>query len=132
MAPLPEKVKTMLQKPVFVHFATEMTDGSGPQVSPVWVDVDGDTILVNSSVGRLKDKNVRADTRVALSATDPANPYHSIMIRGRVKEITTDGAEEHIDKLAKKYRGLDVYPNHSAAEPRVIYKIEAEKISVMG
>ena len=131
MSALPEKVKTMLQKPVFVHLATLMKSGS-PQVSPVWVDVDGDTILINSAVGRLKDKNIRTDARVALSATDPANPYHAIMIRGRVKEITTDGAEEHIDKMAKKYMGKDVYPAHSAAEPRVIYKIEAEKISIMG
>jgi PPOX class probable F420-dependent enzyme len=131
MSALPEKVKTMLQKPVFVHFATLMKDGS-PHVAPVWVDVDGDTILINSAVGRLKDKNVRADTRVSLSATDPANPYHSITIRGRVKEITTDGAEAHIDKMAKKYMGKDVYPAHSAKEPRVIYKVEADKISIMG
>jgi PPOX class probable F420-dependent enzyme len=131
MAALPDKVKTLLQKPVFVHFATVMPEG-GPQVSPVWVDLDGDTILINSAEGRLKDKNVRSDDRVALSVTDPANPYHSVMIRGRVKEITKDGAEEHIDKMAKKYMGKDVYPKHSAAEPRVIYKIEAEKISVMG
>ena len=131
MAALPDKVKTLLQKPVFVHFATVM-QGGGPQVSPVWVDLDGDTILINSAEGRLKDKNVRSDDRVALSVTDPANPYHSVMIRGRVKEITKDGAEEHIDKMAKKYMGKDVYPKHSAAEPRVIYKIEADKISVMG
>jgi len=75
---------------------------------------------------------VRADTRVALSATDPANPYHSITIRGRVKEITTEGAEAHIDKMAKKYMGKDVYPAHSAKAPRVIYKVEAEHIAVMG
>jgi PPOX class probable F420-dependent enzyme len=131
MTALPDKVKTLLQKPVFVHFATVMPEG-GPQVSPVWVDLDGDTILINSAEGRLKDKNVRSDERVALSVTDPVNPYHSVMIRGRVKEITKDGAEEHIDKMAKKYMGKDVYPNHSAAEPRVIYKIEAEKISIMG
>lgn len=131
MSALPDKVKTMLQKPVFVHFATLTKDGS-PHVAPVWVDVDGDTILINSAVGRFKDKNVRADARVALSCTDPTNSYQAIMIRGRVKEITTEGAEEHIDKMAKKYMGKDVYPNHSAAEPRVIYKIEADKISTMG
>jgi PPOX class probable F420-dependent enzyme len=131
MAALPEKVKTLLQKPVFVHFATLMKEG-GPQVSPVWVDLDGDTILINSAEGRLKDKNVRSDKRVALSFTDPANPYHAVMIRGRVTEITKDGAEEHIDKMAKKYMGKDVYPAHSAAEPRVIYKIVAEQVSIMG
>ena len=123
MTALPDKVKTMLEKPVFVHFATLMKGGA-PQVSPVWVDVDGDTILINSAVGRLKDMNVRAAARVALSVTDPANPYQAIMIRGRVKEITTDGAAQHIDKMAKKYMGKDVYPGHSAAQPRFIYTIE--------
>lgn len=133
MRPLPPKVKTMLQKPVFAHLATVMSeDGGGPQVSPVWVDVDGDTILVNSAEGRLKDKNLRKDKRVALSAIDPANAYHSIMIRGRVVDITNDGADAHIDKLAKKYLGKDRYPGHSPNEKRVIYKIEAEKVSVMG
>ena len=109
-----------------------MEGDGGPQVSPVWVDLDGDTILINSAEGRMKDKNVQADKRVALSVTDPQNPYHSVNVRGRVTEITKDGAEEHIDKMAKKYMGKDVYPNHSAAEPRVIYKVVAEKISVMG
>lgn len=131
MRELPPKVKAMLQKPVFVHLATAMDDGS-PQVSPVWVDVDGDTILINSAEGRLKDKNVRGDKRVAISATDPDNPYRAIMIRGRVIEITNDGAEAHIDKMAKKYMGKDKYPYHSADSKRVIYKIEAEKIATMG
>lgn len=131
MAALPDKVKTLLQKPVFVHFATVMSSG-GPQVSPVWVDVEGDTILINSAEGRLKDKNVRKDGRVALSVIDPANPYHAIMIRGHVKEITNDGADAHIDKMAKKYLDKDTYPNRTASEKRVIYKIEADKIATMG
>jgi PPOX class probable F420-dependent enzyme len=131
MRTLPDKVKTLLQKPVFVHLATSMPDG-GPQVSPVWVDVEGDAILINSAEGRLKDKNVRADARVALSVTDPENPYSAVMIRGRVVGITNDGADAHIDKLAKKYMGKDTYPYHSPTAKRVIYKIEAEKVSTMG
>lgn len=131
MKTLPPKVKAMLQKPAFVHLATLMPDG-GPQVSAVWVDLDGDTILINSAEGRLKDKNVRGNARVALSVTDPENPYSSATIRGRVIEITNVGADEHIDKMAMKYMGKDKYPFRSPTEKRVIYKIEAEKISVMG
>lgn len=130
MAALPQDIKTLLQKKVFVHFATEMKDGS-PQVSPVWVDVEGDTILINSALGRLKDKNVRRDPRVALSLTDPENPYHSVSIRGRVTEITEEGADAHVDKLAKKYLGKDKYPGRTPGEKRVLYKIEAEHIATM-
>ncbi len=131
MRALPPKVKAMLQKPVFVHLATAMDDGS-PQVSPVWVDVEGDTILINSAEGRLKDKNVRGNKRVALSATDPENPYQAIMIRGRVVDITNEGADAHIDKMAKKYMGKDTYPYRNPAEKRVIYKIAPTKTSQMG
>ena len=131
MAALSDKVKALLKQPVFVHFATVMDEG-GPQVSPVWVDLEGDTILINSAEGRLKDRNVRADQRVALSVTDPANPYQAVMIRGRVREITNEGADAHIDKLAKKYMGKDRYPGHSPTQKRVIYKIEAEQIATMG
>lgn len=131
MAALPDSVKELLRKKTFVHFATLMKDGS-PQVSPVWVDVDGDIIVINSAEGRLKDRNVRRDARVALSATDPDNPYKAVMIRGRVAEITTDGADAHIDAMAKKYMGVDEYPLRSDTEVRVIYRIEADKISSMG
>jgi len=131
MRALPEKVKQLLRKKVFAHLATVMPDG-GPQVSPVWVDVDGDTILVNSAEGRLKDTNVRKDKRVALSVTDPDNPYNSVMIRGRVVDITNDGADAHIDKMAGKYLGKDKYPFRSPDEKRVIYKIRADRVASMG
>lgn len=131
MRELSDKVKQVLGKKSFAHLATVMPDGS-PQVSPVWVDFDGDTILVNSASGRLKDKNVRSDPRVALSATDPDNPYQAVMIRGRVVEVTTDGADSHIDRMAKKYLGQDKYPYSQPGEERVLYRIQPEKVSVMG
>jgi PPOX class probable F420-dependent enzyme len=131
MRALPDKVKRVLGKKVFVHLATLMPDGS-PQVSPVWVDVDGNTIVVNSAEGRLKDKNIKKDKRVALSLTDPDNPYESITIRGRVAEVTTAGADQHIDKMAKKYLGKDKYPFRQPGEVRVLYRIEPEKVSAMG
>ena len=101
MTEIPVAFYDILDKQAFVHLATRMNDGS-PQVSPVWVDREGKHIVVNSAKGRLKDRNIRAFNGVALSATDPDNPYRSLMIRGRVVEITEVGADEHIDKLAKK------------------------------
>jgi PPOX class probable F420-dependent enzyme len=131
MRALSDKVKQLLGKKAFVHLATVMPDGS-PQVSPVWVDVDGDTIVINSARGRLKDKNIEKDKRVALSLTDPDNPYAAVMIRGRVAEITTQGADQHIDKMAKKYLGQDKYPGRQPGEVRVLYKIAPEQVSTMG
>ncbi len=129
--PLPETWKTILKQPVLVHFTTVMADGS-PQTSPVWVDIDGDDILVNSAVGRVKDKNVRRDPRVAVSAVDPENPYHALMVRGRVVDITTDGADDLIDALAKKYLDKDKYPFRAPGEVRVTYRIRPEKVGTMG
>lgn len=131
MATIPEGFRDILDKKSFVHLATTMEDGS-PHVSPVWVDLDGDRIVVNSAKGRVKDRNMRAHERVALSATDPENPYRALMIRGRVVKITEDGADEHIDKLAKKYLDKDKYPFRSPEEVRVKYYIEPTNVATMG
>ena len=131
MAEMPQIVRDILDKKTFVHLATRMKDGS-PQVSPVWVEREGDQIVINSAKGRLKDRNIRADERVALSATDPDNPYSSFMIRGKVVKITEEGADEHIDKLAKKYLDKDKYPFRSPDEVRVKYYIEPLKVASMG
>jgi PPOX class probable F420-dependent enzyme len=126
---IPEKYLDLLtDKTTMVHLATIMPDGS-PQVSPVWVDYDGEHVLVNSARGRVKDKNMERDPRVALSMTDPDNPYRRLLIRGRVVEITTEGADAHIDKLAKKYTGRDQYGNKAPGEVRVIYKIAPESVA---
>lgn len=130
MVQIPESFIGILRKKTFVHLATRMSDGS-PQVSPVWIDLEGDHILVNSASGRIKDKNMRADPRVALSATDPDNPYRALMIQGRVIKITEDGAEDHIDKMAKKYLGEDKYPYRRPGETRVLYTIEPVKVATM-
>jgi PPOX class probable F420-dependent enzyme len=131
MHSLPDKVKKLLGKKAFVHLATVMPDGS-PHVAPVWIDYDGNTLLVNSAEGRLKDRNLRKDRRVALSVTDPDNPYASVSIRGRVDDITHEGADAHIDQMAKKYLGKDKYPFRQPGEKRVLYKITAERVSTMG
>ncbi len=131
MKQIPESHADILDKPAFAHLSTLMPDGS-PQASAVWVDTDGGLIVINSAEGRLKDRNIRRDPRVAVSVTDPEDPYRSLMIRGRVTKITNEGADQHIDRMAKKYMGVDEYPFRTPDEVRVMYYIEPEKISAMG
>jgi PPOX class probable F420-dependent enzyme len=131
MATIPEQFKDLFTKVAFAHLATLMTDGS-PHVTPVWVDYDGGYVRVNSAKGRVKDKNMRRDKRVALSIQHPDNPYRYLAIRGEVAEITENGADAHIDALAKKYLGKERYPFRSPAEVRVIYKIRPDKVSTSG
>ncbi|HKT47635.1 MAG TPA: PPOX class F420-dependent oxidoreductase [Candidatus Acidoferrales bacterium] len=128
---IPDKYKDLFEKQAFANLATLMRDGS-PQVTPVWVDYDGKHVRFNSALGRVKDKNIRRDPRVAISVQDPENPYRYVEVRGRVVEITQNGADDHINKLAKKYLGKDVYPFRQPGEVRVLYKVEPEKISSMG
>jgi PPOX class probable F420-dependent enzyme len=128
---IPEKFRDLFEKPAFAHLATLMPDGR-PQVTPVWCDFDGEHIRINSARGRQKDRNMRRDPRVSLSLMDPDNPYRYMEVRGRVIEITEDGADAHIDSLAKKYMGVDAYPYRAANEVRVIYKIEPEHASGLG
>lgn len=130
MASLPQPLKELLQDKVFVHLATLMPDGT-PQSSPVWVDVDGDEILVNTARGRVKDRNMTRDPRIALSVTATDNPYRAWMLRGHVTAQTTEGADAHIDRLSKKYLGLDRYPRRTAGEVRVIYRIAVDAIASM-
>jgi PPOX class probable F420-dependent enzyme len=128
---IPEKHRDLFSKKAFASLATLMPDGR-PQVTPVWVDYDGTHVFVNSARGRMKDRNMKRDPRVSLAIIDPDNPYHYLEIRGRVIDITEKGADQHIDKMAKKYLGQDKYPFRQPDEVRVLYKIEPEKISSMG
>ena len=128
---IPEKYRDLFSKRAFAALGTLMPDGR-PQVTPVWVDLEGDRVIFNSAKGRQKDLNVRRDPRVALSIVDPDNPYRYLEIRGRVTEITEEGADAHIDKMAKKYLGVDKYPYRQPGEVRVIYKIRPDRVSSMG
>ncbi len=128
---IPARFLELFQKKSFGHLATLLPNGT-PQTSPVWVDFDDTHVLVNSSRGRLKDKNMRQRPQVALSIQDPDDPYRYLEVRGRVVEITEQGAEEHIDRLAKRYLGLDRYPYRQPGEVRVIYKIKPERTSALG
>jgi PPOX class probable F420-dependent enzyme len=115
----------------FANLGTLFSDGS-PQVTPVWFDTKDGMIRVNSAKGRAKDRNMRRDRRVALAIVDPTNPYRYIQIRGRVESITEEGADAHIDRLAKKYMDADTYPMRTPGEVRVIYSIRPERVSTMG
>ena len=115
----------------FAFLATTMDDGS-PQVTPVWFNTDGDDILINSALGRVKDRNMRARPQVAMSIIDPKNPYRYLQIRGKVIEITTEGGWAHIDALAKKYTDSDHFTPNSADEVRVTYRIRLERVHGTG
>ena len=128
MKELNEKAKRLLSEPNLAHLATLMPDGS-PQVTPVWVDLAGERVLINTAGGRVKERNMRRDPRVAISIVSSSDPYDRVSICGRVVEIRDgDEADRHIDKLAKKYLGVDTYPNHRPEEHRVIVEIEPESV----
>ncbi len=128
---IPGNYADIIDKPTFAHLTTLMPDGS-PQTSPVWIDRKDGKMVVNSALGRVKDKNMRRDPRVALSLTDPDNPYRMLLIRGKVVEITQDGADDHINAMAKKYLGKDQYPFRAPGEVRVLYYIEPTSVVGQG
>ena len=128
---IPEKYLDLFSKKAFANLGTTMPDG-GPQVTPVWVDFDGTYVIVNSARGRQKDRNMRRNPKVALSIMDPDNAYRYVEVRGKVVDITEEGASAHIDKMAKKYLGVDKYPYAQPGEVRVLYKIRPERISSNG
>lgn len=130
-ATIPDNFTDLFQKKAFASLATLMADGS-PQVTPVWCDFDGTHIRVNSARGRVKDRNMRRAPRVALAIMDPDNPYRHLAVRGRVVEVTEQGADAHIDALAKKYLGQDRYPYRRAGDVRVTYKIAPERVTGVG
>jgi PPOX class probable F420-dependent enzyme len=127
MATIPASHADLLTKPAFANLATLNPDGS-PQVTPVWVDFDGSHVIVNTARGRVKAKNLAREPRVALSIADPENPYRYLGLQGRVVEMTEKGGDAHIDKMAKKYLGKDIYPFRRPGEVRIIVKIAPDKV----
>jgi len=130
-ATIPEQYRDLFNKRAFASLATMMPNGT-VQVTPVWVDAENGNVIFNSARGRVKDKNVRRDPRVTLTLIDPDNPYRYLEVRGRVVDITEKGAAQHIDKLAKKYLGVDKYPYAKPGEVRVLYRVKPEKVLVHG
>lgn len=122
------RIREFFEGKNFAFLSSLMKDGS-PHVTPTWVDIEDDNILINTALGRIKQTNISRDPRIALSIIDQDNQYEMVTIRGKVTEqITGDVAEKHIDKLARKYINQDKYPRRSKNEQRVILKIKPEKI----
>ena len=131
MATIPASHADLLQKKAFANLSTLNADGS-PQVTPVWVDYDGTNLMVNTARGRVKANNLEREPRVAMAIADPENPYRYLGIQGRVTGRTEQGADEHIDKMAKKYLGKDSYPGRTPGEVRIIVTIAPDKVHTNG
>lgn len=104
----------------FLYLATIMPDGS-PQVTPVWFNVDGEYILINTAEGRIKDRNMKARPQIAMTIQDPKNPYRYLGIRGEVVSHTREGADEHINALSFKYKGTAY--KIAPGQKRIIFRI---------
>jgi PPOX class probable F420-dependent enzyme len=131
MARIPDNYLDLLnQKKAFANLATMMADGS-PQVTPVWFDYTDGKIRVNTAKGRVKSRTLKPGALVALAIMDPDNAYRYVQIRGRVARAVEAGADAHIDSLAKKYLGKDIYPFRQPGEVRVMYEIEPASVSGM-
>lgn len=124
---LPATARQMLSEPVIATLCTVGVDGF-PHATPVWVDVEGDLIAINTARGRSKTSNLTRDSRVAVSAVDAADPFRAVAVQGKVVEMTEEGADAHIDALATKYLGLDEYPLRQPGERRVIVRIEPTRV----
>jgi PPOX class probable F420-dependent enzyme len=128
LQPLAPGVVRLLQQAAYCQLATINRDGS-PQLTNTWVDTDGYHVLINTAEGRLKVRNVRRDPRVAVNVIDPADFYRRVVVRGTVVEITSAGADAHIDTLAFKYLGEPTYLRRDATETRLILRIAPLRVA---
>jgi PPOX class probable F420-dependent enzyme len=128
---LSDKARQLVARPVLASLTTLNADGS-PQITPLWIDLDGDDLLFNTAEGRIKARNLHHDPRVAVSVIDPDDPYNVLAVQGTVVDITTDGADQHIDSLAKKYLGVDTYPNHRKDEVRIKVRVHPDRVAMGG
>ena len=132
MTEIPEAFRDLLdQKVAFANVATVMADGS-PQVTPVWFDYQGGKLRVNTAKGRVKARTMKEGAKVALSIMDPENPYRYLQVRGHVDRTIEQGADAHIDSLAKKYLGKETYPFRQPGEQRVMIEITPDSVDTMG
>ena len=131
-AAIPEKFLDLFNKRAFANLATLMPGGH-PQVTPVWCDLQDGYVLINTARGRQKDRNMKGDSHVSLAIADPDNPYRYLEVRGQAEELDAGViADQHIDKMAKKYLGMDKYPGRQPGEVRVLYRVKPEHTSTMG
>ena len=126
-------IAKLFEEKNFAFLATLMKDGT-PHVTPTWVDIDksNNTILINTAKGRVKHRNISKDPRVSVSVIDSSNPYHMVSVRGKViEQINGKEADDHIDKMAKKYLGKDKYPGRAPGEERLLLRIKPEHVASM-
>ncbi len=132
MASIPEKYLDLFgSKKAFANLATIMPDGS-PQVTPVWFDYKDGRIRINTARGRVKARNMKVGTKIAIAVLDPDNPYRYVQVRGTIISETENGADAHIDSLAKKYLGQDKYPFRQSGEQRVMYEVNPTSVQASG
>lgn len=125
---LPDALLDLLRRPSPCFLSTLMPDGS-PQMTQTWVDTDGRDVLINTVRGHQKVRNVERDPRVALNVADPDDPSRYFEVRGRVTEVTEDGAREHIDELSQRYIGRS-YPWFGGRDQvRLLVRISPEKVT---
>ena len=127
---LPQSVKKILQDKAYGHVVTFNADGK-PQLTMVWMDVEGDEVLFNTAEGRLKPKNLRRDHRVIISVQDRNDPQSYMVFHGKAS-VTEAGADEHIDKLAKRFLGVDKYPFRRPGEKRLVVRVKVDRIGGYG
>jgi len=127
---LPELARELLLGKNYAAIATSMKDGA-PSASIVWCDTDGEHVIFNTAEGRLKPNSLRRDARVAVAVFDMENPYRQAMIRGRVVSMEHEGANEHSDRMAKKYLGVDDNPHRYPHETRIIVRIKPDHVGLM-
>ena len=132
MVGLDSSVQDLMRGKNFAFVATVNPDG-WPHVTPTWVDTDGQHVLISTALGTIKQRNLKRDPRVTLVVVDQTNPYKAFIIRGRViDQITGSNAEAHIDALAKRYMGIDVFPDREVAAQQVVFKIEPVRVNPLG
>ena len=127
---LPQSVKTLLLEKAYGHVVTSNGEGQ-PQVTMVWMDVDGDEVIFNTAEGRRKVQNLRRDPRIIVSVQDRNDPQAYAVFHGKAR-ITETGADDHIDKLAKRFLNVDKYPFRQPGEKRLIVRISVDRIGGFG
>ena len=128
--PLPQSVKKLLQDKAYGHVVTYNDKGTA-QLTMVWMDVDGDDVVFNTSEGRRKSQNLRRDPRIIVSVQDRNDPQAHAVFYGKAR-VTDAGADEHIDKLAKRFLGFDKYPYRQPGEKRLLVRISVDRIGGFG
>jgi len=126
-AQLSDKARELIHRPILATLAT--IDGQGrPHLTPLWIDLDGDDLIINTAQGRAKARHIEANPEVGVTVIDPDDPYNVVAVRGTVTDVTTEGADAGIDALAKKYLGVDSYPMRRADEVRITVRIRPDRI----